>query len=161
MLCLYADMKFNVTENQNSESFISSEMESLSNKISEKLTFRHRYNPLKMMKPAIIRRTRVSNEIESHRHRQQLLPVKCRKCFSRNCFCSDNESIHHRKHSDSVNTLEKLIREQTLIQEAVRRLKVKSLQTSEGTVDHYKSLEGNSEWESHYTSYESDSDVDY
>jgi hypothetical protein len=61
---------------------------------------------------------------------------------------------------NSLTTLRKLLREQTLIQEAVRRLKIKTSSSKELEVDHYKSFEGNSECISHYTSYDSESDLD-
>jgi hypothetical protein len=61
---------------------------------------------------------------------------------------------------NSLTTLRKLLREQTLIQEAVRRLKIKTSSKEQLEVDHYKSFEGNSECFSHYTSYDSESDLD-
>lgn len=129
-------------------------MDSLSNKISEKLTLRCRHSPIKMRKTMISQRTRVCNEFdETHSY----LPIKCRKCFSRNCSCTDKQKVD----VNSLTTLRKLLREQTLIQEAVRRLKIKTSSSKEQLeVDHYKSFEGNSECISHYTSYDSESDLD-
>ena len=143
-------MKLNVNENKDSLNV--GEMESLSNRISENLTFRCRNHHMKM-KPMISRGTRGSSTTHPY------LPVKCRKCFSRKCSCSDSENSCNQSALDSLKTLKKLLREQTLIQEAVRRLQLKSLE-NKGTVEYYKSVEGNSEWTSHYTSYDSDSDVD-
>lgn len=127
------------------------EVETLSHRISEKLTFRcNRHDPVK----TISRGTRACNGLHT------LLPVKCSRCFSRNCSCTNEEKqTYQAKIMDSSKTLEKLLREQTLIQEAVRRLQFKSLLTSKSR-DHYKSEDGNSECLSHYTSYDSDSDLD-
>ena len=150
---LFTGMKFQLTESSDTKSLVRSEMDSLSNKISEKLTLRCRHSPIKMRKTMISQRTRVCNEFdETHSY----LPIKCRKCFSRNCSCTDKQKVD----VNSLTTLRKLLREQTLIQEAVRRLKIKTSSSKELEVDHYKSFEGNSECISHYTSYDSESDLD-
>lgn len=131
---------------------ISNELDNITNKISEKLTFnRCRYQVMRTT-----RRTRACANL------QPVIPTKCPKCFSRNCKCHENGKCgYHEKIMDSFKSLERLLSEQTLIQEAVRRLQQKSALNQKVEVDHYKSEDGNSDClYSHYTSYDSDSDVE-
>ena len=92
--------------------------------------------------------------------------AKCPKCFSRNCSCVIEDRL------DSVTLLKKLLKEQTLIQEAVKRLQNQelSLNCDESRI---KSLSNESGiWEDsaeavqftaeaiRYTSYESEEEPD-
>lgn len=147
---LFGSMRLNTTECSNVYSGVDSkELDCIANTITEKLTFRCR----QVMKTH--RRTRACANM------QPVIPVKCPKCFSRNCKCNANGKCgYHEKIVDSFKTLERLLSEQTLIQEAVRRLQQKST-LSQTKTDHYKSENGNSDFLcSHYTSYDSDSDVE-
>lgn len=90
---------------------------------------------------------------------------KCSKCLSRNCGCSrtresSTAAATQSAITDSVTLLRQLLREQTLIQEAVHRLQTRTSHSDEFHFDY--DVEDNSMGRpsAAYTSYESESDVD-
>jgi hypothetical protein len=84
---------------------------------------------------------------------------KCSKCLSRNCCCSLKSSARGAI-NDSVVLLKQLLREQTLIQEAVRRLQDRTPPSNELQCDCGLDSPSPARSCAVYTSYESESESD-
>lgn len=84
---------------------------------------------------------------------------KCSKCLSRNCCCP-LETPARGAINDSVVLLKQLLREQTLIQEAVRRLQTRTPPSSELQFDCEVDSQSPARPCSVYTSYESESEFE-
>lgn len=101
------------------------ELDMLVSNIKEKLTVKcrphqqgRRVAPYSV--PAITSKTRAIEY--RHGATNNILPTKCANCFSRNCYGSKFSKCLRDQEDDSVKLLKKLLNDQTLIQEAVKRL---------------------------------------
>lgn len=100
------------------------ELDMLVSNIKEKLTVKCRpHKQGRRSAPYYVPITSKARAIDyRHGARNNLLPSKCANCFSRNCFGSKFSKCLRDQEDDSVKLLKKLLNDQTLIQEAVKRL---------------------------------------
>lgn len=161
-------MKISVQELQHSHHSdkISSEMDYLIGKLQSNYIgrCRHRmrsspYCVVKHLKThSLINDSSFISSSRSSSSSPHLVP-KCSKCLSRNCTCV-GETSKHSALTNSVTLLKELLREKTLIQEAVRRLQTRTSPTPEGFQFDYDNGETRSHPSATYTSYESESESD-
>jgi len=99
------------------------ELDVLVSNIKEKLTVKCRpHQQGRRSAPYCVPITTKARAMEYRHGASSFLPTKCANCFSRNCYGSKFSKCLRDQEDDSVKLLKKLLNDETLIQEAVKRL---------------------------------------